>query len=271
MKLGIGSYTYPLSVALGEQATSRRWRPLDLLERARALGVRVVQFCDNLPLTRASAAELEELEILAQQWKLEIEVGTRGLHDTEGLWQHVQLAQRFRAPFVRVVVDGAGYEPTPAACVARVRELLPHFRAAGLKLALENHDRFSSRTLIQIIEETDADMVGICLDTVNSFGALEGPEVVVNSLAPYTLNLHLKDFRISRVKNQLGLVIRGCPLGQGHLDVEWVLERLRAAGRDVNAIVEHWTWVEDAAQEVCRLEEQWTAASVKHARQWIPD
>jgi sugar phosphate isomerase/epimerase len=138
-----------------------------------------------------------------------------------------------------------------------------------VKLALENHDRFTCRVLEQIIQETDPEWVGICLDTVNSFGALEGPEVVVSTLARYTLNLHLKDFVVRRVPNQLGFVVRGCPVGEGRLDVPWVLGQLREAGRDVNAIIELWTSLEDGAEDAWAVEEAWAEASVRYARRWI--
>ena len=56
-----------------------------------------------------------------------------------------------------------------------------------MTLAIENHDRFNSTTLVEILERIDSDRVGICLDTVNSFGALEGPEVVLENLGIATL------------------------------------------------------------------------------------
>ncbi|WCJ60199.1 sugar phosphate isomerase/epimerase [Fontisphaera persica] len=268
MKLGIGSYTYPYSVA-GSAGGGRRLTALGVVERARRLGVRVVQFCDNLPLTGLSEAELAQFETAVREAGLAVELGTRGLGDAEGLRRHLELAVRLGTPFVRLVVDGGGYEPSPGECVARLREWLPEFRAAGVKLALENHDRFTCRMLEQIIQQTDPEWVGICLDTVNSFGALEGPEVVVSRLARYTLNLHLKDFVIRRVPNQLGFVVRGCPVGEGRLDVPWVLGQLREAGRDVNAIIELWTSLEEAAADAWTVEEAWAEASVRYARQWI--
>lgn len=269
MKLGIGSYTFPYSVGLRQVPPGKRLSALGLVERACQLGVKVVQFCDNLPLTQLAPGEWARLAETVRQKGLEVEVGTRGLQDTEGLRRHLQLAQQLGAPFVRLVVDAAGFEPTPEECVERLRAVLPWFQAAGIKLALENHDRFTCRVLVDIMEHTDPHWVGICLDTVNSFGALEGPEVVVSTLAPYTLNLHLKDFQIHRVQNQLGFVIRGCPLGQGRLNVPWVLEQLQRAGRDVNAIIESWTSLDDPAREADEVELEWAKASVQYARQWI--
>ena len=49
------------------------------------------------------------------------------------------------------------------------------FEEAGVVLAIENHDKFSTDELVYMVEELGPSWVGICLDTVNSFGALEGP------------------------------------------------------------------------------------------------
>jgi 3-oxoisoapionate decarboxylase len=112
---------------------------------------------------------------------------------------------------------------------------------------------------------------GICLDTVNSFGALEGPEVVVEPLAPYMLNLHVKDFTIRRVSSDMGFVVTGCPAGQGRLDLPWLFERLRAAGRDVNAILETWPTFGPTLDETIARERAWVKTSVRNLRQFIPD
>ena len=270
MRLGIGSYTFTWAAGVPGHPPARPLTPRQLLQRAVRLGVRVVQFCDNLPLVGRPEAELAALEIQAREHGLAIELGTRGLRDPAPLLACLALARRFASPFVRLVVDAAGHEPSPAECVARLRPLLPRFADAGVKLALENHDRFSSATLAALVEELGPDRVGICLDTVNSFGALEGPEVVVRTLAPYTLNLHLKDFTVTRVSSQLGFVIQGCPAGRGRLNVPWLLDQLRAAGRDVNGILELWTPFGPTLEATLRRERRWADASVRSLRPFIP-
>ena len=46
---------------------------------------------------------------------------------------------------------------------------MPEFRAAGIQLAVENHDRFPASVLARLVERLGPDQAGICLDTVNSF------------------------------------------------------------------------------------------------------
>jgi 3-oxoisoapionate decarboxylase len=286
MKLGLSTYTYTWAIGIPGYPPREPLTALALLRRADQIGVRVVQFCDNYPLTAQWAMDLatagavrdkdlqrslNELTDFARERCITIEIGTRGIADTANLLGHLELAKRFGAPFVRLVVDAKGHEPSPEDCVSRLCPLLPHFAEAGVKLALENHDRFSSATLAQIVETLGPDYVGICLDTANSFGALEGPDVVVKTLAPYTLNLHVKDFTIARVSSQLGFVISGCAAGQGRLNIPWLLEQLRTAGRDVNAILELWTPFGPTLEGTIAREVAWAEESVRYVRQFIPD
>lgn len=286
MRLGLGSYTFTWAVGVPGHPPRQPLTPLDLLQRASQLGVRVVQFCDNLPLATAAAdggtsaccgcnpnlsGSLGEVMAFARERGIAIQVGTRGIADVASLLAHLELARRVESPFLRVVVDSSGHEPTPDECVSRLRPLLPRFAEAGVRLAIENHDRFTSATLVRMIEQLGPAHVGICLDTVNSFGALEGPEVVVKALAPHTLNLHVKDFTIERVSSQMGFEINGAAAGQGRLNVPWLLDQLRAAGRDVDAILELWTPPGATLDDTIAREASWVEPSVKYLRQFIPD
>jgi sugar phosphate isomerase/epimerase len=271
MRLGIGTYTFAWAIGVPGHPPARALTPQGLLERAEELGVGVVQFCDNLPLTSLTPGALIDLAAQARACRVAVELGTRGIADEAHLLAHLEMAELFGAAFVRLVVDSPGHEPTPEECVSRLRPLLPRFAEAGVKLALENHDRFSSATLASIVERLGPDRAGVCLDTVNSFGALEGPEVVVRTLAPYTVNLHVKDFTIARVRSQMGFVIDGCPAGQGRLNVPWLLGQLQAAGRDVNAILELWTPFGPTLDETIAREAASAESSLRYLRQMIPD
>lgn len=270
MKLGIGTYTFTWALGVPAHQPLRSLAALGVLGQAKSLGVRVAQFCDNLPLVGLEPAELEAFSALARENGIAVELGTRGVA-ADNLLAHLRLAQQLGAPFVRLVVDTKHHEPSPAETIAALQPVVARFADAGVKLALENHDRFSSATLAEIVEALGTGQVGICLDTVNSFGALEGPEVVVKTLAPYTLNLHVKDFTIQRVNSQMGFAVNGCAAGQGRLNVPWLLEQLRAAGREVNAILELWTPFGPTLEETLERERVWAEQSVSYLRTLIPD
>jgi sugar phosphate isomerase/epimerase len=263
MRLGIGSYTYAWSIGVpGYETPANPMDAFRLLDRAVAFGVTVVQICDNLPLTDLTDRDLTRLAERAFSAGVQIEVGTRGIGD-ENLRTYLRLAQRFKAPFVRVVIDQGDDEPTPEEAILRLRPIVAEYAAAGIKLAIENHDRFPVQTLAGMVEALGKNNVGICLDTVNSFGSLEGPEVVIPTLAPYTINLHIKDFQIRRADHNMGFVIEGTPAGKGRLNGVQTLARLPQCR---TAILELWTPYQGTIADTISLENRWVEESLAYLK-----
>jgi sugar phosphate isomerase/epimerase len=269
VKLGLSSYTYTWAIGVPRHPPERPLDGMGLLDKAAALNVTVVQIADNLPLDRVDPAELDRLAARAGTLGIAIEVGTRGIAP-DHLRAYLRLAQRLASPILRVVIDTPSHRPSADEIVDTLRSFVPDLHEAGVTLAIENHDRFPAATFVRIVERIDSDHVGVCLDTANSFGALEGPAVVVETLAPWTVNLHVKDFDVVRVPHQMGFAIEGRPAGQGRLDVPWLLARLRAAsraaGHDPNAILELWTPPEETLAGTIAKEDAWAASSVAYLR-----
>ncbi len=262
MHLGISSYTYSWAVGVPGYPPENPITVSGLLQRAHLLGVRVVQIADNLPLHLLSANELGNLAHEAHELGISLEVGTRGI-TPEHLLNYLRITQQLASPILRLVVDTADYHPTREEIISILRGLEHGFTAAGITLALENHDRFRACELREIVDELGT-WAGVCLDTVNSFGALEGPEVVIDTLAPVTVNLHIKDFAIRRAEHQMGFLIEGRPAGQGRLDIPKLLGKIAASGCDPNAILELWTPPEPSLRATLALEERWAVESIKY-------
>jgi sugar phosphate isomerase/epimerase len=270
MRLGISSYTYTWAVGVPGHLPERPMSLLDLLDKASALGVRVLQVADNLPLDRLSDAELETFESRAAELDIGIEVGTRGIAHQQ-LRTYLRLAERLRSPLVRIVIDTPDHHPHEDQVISALKDIMPEFERAGVCLAVENHDRFKARTLAEILERVGSEFVGICLDTVNSFGALEGPEAVLETLGPSVVNLHVKDFAICRADHMMGFSIEGRPAGQGRMNLPWLFQELRDQGRDPNAILELWTPPAETLAATIAKEDAWATASVEYLRTLIPN
>jgi len=270
MRLGIGSYGFAWSIGVPGHPPARPMTALDLLTAADELGVRVVQICDNLPLDRLSDQEFNRLARQASEHSIQIEVGTRGIQP-EHLLRYLQLAVCLQSPILRVVVDTADHHPSPEEVVDGIHPQLRKFTDAGVCLAIENHDRFRARQFVEIVQRLESPAVGICLDTVNSFGASEGPEAVVQALGSWTVNLHLKDFHIRRADHQMGFLVEGKPAGQGQLNVPWLLEQLRSGGRDPNVILEQWPPRQATIEETIAQEKAWARESINYLRSMIAD
>jgi sugar phosphate isomerase/epimerase len=270
MKLGISSYTYTWAVGVPGYPVDNPLSAFDLVDKALGLGVSVLQIADNLPLDAVDEADLLRLERVASSCGIQLEIGTRGIHP-DHLMNYLKLAQRFKSPILRVVVDTPDHHPSVPEVVALLGPCMREIEKAGITLAIENHDRFSVKDLVSILEMLDSSHVGICLDTVNSFGALEGPGAVLGALAPWTVNLHIKDFMVRRADHMMGFVIEGTPAGRGRLDVPWMLEILNSAGRKFNAILELWTPPRKDLNETIQKEAAWAEESIRYLRKHLPE
>lgn len=269
MRLGISSYAFTWAIGVPGYPPAKPLTAPELLERASQLGVRVVQFADNLPLDRLSDAEQNDLKAEAERRGLMLEVGTRGV-TPDHLRRYLDLTRRMGSNLLRTIPEASETGMSTEEMVESLRSLIPEMGAAGVRLGLENHGRTAVADLRQIVEAVGSPWVGICLDTVNSLGMAEGPAVVVEALARYTVNLHVKEFVVVRALHQMGFAVEGRPAGQGQLNIAWLLESLRAAGVSPNAILEQWTPSQQNLETTIALEQSWATESVKYLRKLIP-
>jgi sugar phosphate isomerase/epimerase len=270
MKLGIGTYSYMWAIGFDGARPATPMTAMALLEKARRLGVRVVQYGPNLPLDSLSEFELDDLIRRAREWAIEIELGTRAI-DSDHIAGQIALARRVGATLLRSVPELAdGSIPTIGELERGLRALAPLMASAGVRLALENA-RIPASELAAVLDRIGSPWVGITLDTVNSLAIPEGTREVARHLARHALCLHVKDFAVLRVWHMMGFNVEGRPAGKGQLDLPWLIETLRAAGRDPNAILELWPPEQSALEETIALEDAWAVESILYLRRLIPN
>lgn len=271
MRLGIGSYTFAWAVGVrGFPLPPQPMTPLALLDAAAALEVRLVQFADNLPLDRLPPEALDELLARARPLGIELELGMRGIA-AEEVHRHLTLAARLGARLLRVVVDTAEHRPPLAEIVAALRGFVPACERLGVTLAIENHDRFPATTLRDLFEQVGHPRIGLCFDTANSLGCMEGANHVLSVLGPYIVNVHVKDVRVARLPHHFGFLVEGRPAGAGQLDIPELLRRVREHGRDPNVILELWPPPADTIAATIAQERAWAEQSVRYLRSLLPD
>jgi 3-oxoisoapionate decarboxylase len=261
-KIGIGSWTYPWGVGtISDHLPARLLKPGDLVSKAYRVGAEAVQVVDNLPLHQCSTADLDEFRSAAIDRNVEIEIGTRGVTPSH-LLTYLRIAERVGAKLVRTMAGWHG-KPPPLAEVERdLREVLPVFRGADIKIALENYEAYSTRDLGNLINTLGDNYLGACLDLTNSFGALENKEQILNHLAAQAINVHLKDFAVERVEFLMGFAFRGRPVGEGCLPLTDLFSTLAKFGNRPNVIVEHWTPFAGTLEKTLELEDEWASRSV---------
>lgn len=270
MKLGIGTYAYMWSIGFPGAMPVRPMSALHLLDKARELGVGVVQFGPNLPLNRLSREELDAVIGEARLRGMELEIATRGL-ETEVLRQQLDLARRASATLLRTVPELAGGRVPPLDEIGDcLRRIIPDLEQAGVRLALEN-GMIPSAPLARLLDSLATPWVGITLDTVNSLAIPEGTEQVARNSARHTMCLHAKDFAVQRVWHMMGFTVEGRAAGCGQLNIPWLLGVLRDAGVSPNAILELWPPQQETIEKTAVMEHVWAAQSIAYLRRYIPE
>lgn len=273
MKLGIS--TWSLTWACGVPGYPQPEKPLnprDLIDMAEKWGLERVQLADNNSWDKLSLEELNQLACYAREKKVVLEAGMRGWKPEE-IDRFLTLSSIIKSPFLRIVMVPS----SPHAKLPTLREkeqaliaVIPRLLDLNMILCLENHDHFKVDELSELItglnKKTGKECFGICLDTVNSLGALEDPQRVIHSLAPHTVNLHLKDFTINRVGHGMGFEITGTPLGEGRTDIKGILAALEPYERCQSAVIEQWVPPEKSMKKTIEKELKWLESGIKRAK-----
>lgn len=270
MRLGISTYSFPWNFADAANGAPVPMQIDELIQFAVDNNISHVQFGDNVPLHMIDSSKLDDLVQVAKRNGVVVEVGMRGLRQ-ELLRQYIRIANSLSSPFLRVVIDDEGFHPDVGQVIDEVKAVLPELVQNNIVLAIENHDRFASETLREIIFRTSESQVAICLDTANSYGALEGTYETVEQLAPYTINLHIKDISIKRVASKMGFHISGAAAGEGDIDIPRVIRKVKQYSRCVSATLELWSDFEHDIVQTRRNEKEAAKRSIQFLKQHIHD
>lgn len=269
MRFGISSWCYPwsLGVAVGPQP-EKKMTALDLLEKAHLYQVDLVQIADNLPLEKLSSHELDELRKFASHFKISIEVGTRG-NKVEHLLKMLEIARQFNSPILRVLPAFFGSSAILEQVEENIRKVLPDFEEAGITIVLENTEAFKADEYAALMKKIDHPRFRMCLDLANALGTMEGPEYVMERLAPFIGNFHFKDVKVKRSETVMGFSVYGSPAGQGDLSLPWILEQIHLQGLNPSIILELWPTFKDNIEETMLLEDKWVKQSVSYMRSML--
>jgi sugar phosphate isomerase/epimerase len=263
-KIGVGSWTFPWATGtVQDRRPESILDPVGVVQRAVDIGVHVVHFLDNLPLDTFEGKVLDRARDLAVEHKIEVEVGTRGTEPAH-LRRYLEIAQRMGARLIRTM-GGWHKAPAPVDQIkANFRKVLPQFDGAGVRIALENYEAYSTSEIAAIVREVDSPSLGVCLDLTNSFAAMESADEILENLAPFTISVHLKEFTVERLEYLMGFAFRGKPTGQGVLPLRKIFETLLANSRKVNVIVEQWPPFHENLEKTIEMEFEWARQGVEH-------
>jgi sugar phosphate isomerase/epimerase len=243
MKLGA------VASALVVERTPEAMRPENLCAAAHRLGLQQVELPSrgwNEP------GWVERMGELQARYGLEVELGFGDKYIEHG---DAQPTERFAAfveracrPLgVRIVgtvshLHGGRWLKEPPLdeqldrLAAALRRLAPVAEAGGVRLAIENHADYRGHELAGVLARVGSPAVGARLDTGTAYCAIEEPVTAAEALAPYTFATHIKDEIVGAEPGNRGLppggllALRGCVLGEGHVDLPAIVALLAARG-----------------------------------------
>lgn len=256
----IGLSTYAFFWQWHETAsTALSWQ--GMLDKTADWGVELFQFCDYPPLHSMTVTNAAQIARYAEHKGVALELGTRGLN-AHHMLHYLNLARASGTSLVRGMVPREDGDRA----VALLRAFLPAYEKAGVSIALETYEQVPTQRLVQIVHEVGSEYLGICLDPANSVAALEKPTETIDATADLVKNLHVKDFAFTRQAGWVGFTYAGARLGEGLLDYDALVARVRPREREINQIIEHWlVWQGDSAT-TCALEDQWTQHNIHYLR-----
>jgi sugar phosphate isomerase/epimerase len=260
MKIGMTSYAYRWALKEECEHNSTLQVIINILEKASVLGLEVLQICENVDL-EMSYEDYEILRKAADDVGMALELGFAGM-DRAIIQKHIKIADFLGAHLIR------GYpvvRESKKRLIGKIKHFLPSLKDRGLVIALENSSRclYSSSQLKEIFKSVNDESFGACIDVANSLGILEKPFETVNTLSPYAVSIHLKDF-VFRRNTFGGFTIMGVPLGKGMLDIKGVLNAIEKTGRTPNILLEQWIGRRKKVKETIKEEDRCVKESLEH-------
>jgi 3-oxoisoapionate decarboxylase len=218
-----------MGVATDSVPSRRGITTLDFIDLAHSWGMGGVQ-CALNPLDAATARKVRErLDALGLFLVLSVSI-----NDTERFRQTVALAKEAGASVLRVASGGRRYEDFKIlaereehvrAVHQRLQAALPVAEQARITIGLENHKDFTVDEQVALYKRYSSEFLGACLDTGNNMSLLEDPTETISQLAPYAVTTHLKDATLEEYDD--GFLLGDIPLGEGMINLPWVMATLR--------------------------------------------
>jgi len=240
MLLGLDNWSFGFAWGMrSEFKPSRLMTCHHLIEKIQKYGLKGAQVgLHDMPALDSPEFEAfrEKIRNLGLFWEV-----SAGLVSNEGeVLESLDYAVALKSKVVRTFIENFGIQfkfeslnNHVSDAISHLRNIMPKVEEKGLFLCIENHGGLRMEYLRRIFDAIKSDHLGICLDTGNPVLTLEDPVEVAKELASRTYTVHLKDWKL--VKTDDGILARGCPLGNGVVDLSSIVEILK---RDVPCIDE---------------------------------
>jgi 3-oxoisoapionate decarboxylase len=198
---------------------------IEFLEKAHAMGGGGVQATlksfdpDYLKQVRKRADDLGMY--------LEVLVPLPG-EDTTQFEQTLKAAKEAGAEAIRTAcLSGRRYETFNsldqwktfvATSKAKMERAIPIADKYKMPVGVENHKDWTVEDYVIMLKKYSTEYFGVCIDFGNNISLLDNPMEVIEGLAPYVINTHIKDMAVEEYAD--GFLLSEVPLGTGIVDLK---------------------------------------------------
>jgi sugar phosphate isomerase/epimerase len=145
---------------------------------------------------------------------------------------------------------------------ARLARAVPIAEKHKITLGIENHKDWTLEEFLPLLKEYSSEYLGVCLDTGNNISLLDDNRELIERLAPYTTNAHIKDMAVAAYPD--GFLLVEVPFGEGLLDVRWMVETIRRHRPRINLTLEMMT--RSPLKVPCLTEKYWATFTERNGR-----
>ncbi len=193
-------------------------------------------------LTSMDPAYLRQVRDRAEKLGMYIEITmTLPKEDTTEFEQTVRAAKEAGTRCIRsVCLIGRRYETFSSlsdwgAFVkeshARLARAVPILEKHRVRMGLENHKDWTVDQMVPLLKQYSSEYLGACIDWGNNISLLDDGMEVIERLAPFAINSHIKDMAVEEYAD--GFYLAEVPLGQGMFPLKKMMDTILAARPDV--------------------------------------
>jgi sugar phosphate isomerase/epimerase len=144
----------------------------------------------------------------------------------------------------------------------RLELAVPIAEKHRLPLGIENHKDWTAQEMPELFRKYSSEYFGACIDFGNNVSLLDEPMELIEALAPWVVNTHLKDMAVEEYAD--GFLLSEVPLGKGIVDLKRAVALLRSKRPRVRFTMD--TLVRDPLKIPCLTEAYWMTFEPPDAR-----
>lgn len=265
MKIGLSTYSFFWKIE--HDLVENKGNPFELLKyminetaRLSVNNQTVFQICDFSYIHDFTDQQYASLKEFSNSLNVELELGIRGVASCD-LLNSYNVCAKLGVKTLRTMLIPQDENEVIDESVYQINKCIEKFEKRNIFIVIENYELVPVQSILSVIKKVNSENLLICLDPANSVAALEMPKEVIKRLAPLTRNLHVKDFTFSREDGWVGFKYSGTNLGDGLLDIDYLLSEVLKSSYINSAVIELWVPMESTIEETVNKETKWREQS----------